>query len=121
MDTNKSTTQVVAHWWQLYYQAKIRSTATANTRVKFPSRTGTRLHKYTGYGKNTHAKSLIHFHKQLITISHNKTYQYLTEIPENKQGFQFARIDSPAKCLDITPIHKVTTDKLQPTRDTKFG
>ena len=92
-------------------------------RVKFPGRTGTGLHKYavTGYGKNTHAKSLIYFSKQLITISHSKSYQYLTEIPENKQGFQFARTDSPAKCLDITPIHKVTTDKVQSRRDTKYA
>lgn len=59
--------------------------------------------------------------KQLIRTSHNKSHQYLTEIFKNKQGVWFARTDSPTKYLDITPIHKVTSDKLQSTRDTKFG
>lgn len=95
----------------------------ANMRVKFQGRTGARLHKYavTGYGKNAHPKPLIYFPKQLMTISHNKSYQYLTGTSENKQGFQFAKTDSPAKRLDVTPIDKTTTDKVQSTRDTKFG
>lgn len=61
--------------------------------IKFPGSTGTRSHTYSvmGYGENTHAKTLIYFHKQLITTSHNKSYKYLTEILENIQGFQFAR------------------------------
>jgi len=56
-----STTRVTARWRQLYNQATTGSTATANTRVKFPGRTGTRLQNYavTGYGKNTQARSLV--------------------------------------------------------------
>lgn len=60
-------------------------------RIKFPD--STRSHKYAviDYGENIHVKTLIYFPKQLITISHNKSYKYLTEILKNIQGFQFAR------------------------------